>query len=178
MRPISNPTILPAVRVKEEPFVIVGSTAAHLRASLARLGPVRGGRRFGACTDWEIAWRITPLGEGGLYVAGRAVVEVAVTMVLPSWTPPRTAPADLVLRWGRYLGALRRHEEGHARIAGEAGREITARIATLAPFASPDALRRAAAAAADGSVERAIARERAYDAETEHGASQGVALPE
>jgi predicted secreted Zn-dependent protease len=85
-------------------YAVVGSTAQQLRTVLGALGPVRGGRRFAAFTDWEVTWRYRH-GEdrdrGGRSIRDVAV-EVSICITLPRWRPPRLASAELVGAWNVY----------------------------------------------------------------------------
>jgi predicted secreted Zn-dependent protease len=145
---------------------------------LDALGPRRGGRAFGAYTDWQVAWRYAIETTPGGVRVGEVSVDVRAAVVVPRWRPPRSAPAELAAQWSRYVAAIELHEQGHVDLAVAAGRAVLVGLEGLPTFAGPDALRRAADALAEAEVEQVRARERAYDDASRHGASQGVAWPE
>jgi predicted secreted Zn-dependent protease len=191
----------PSFELREEPFAVAGGAIEDLRRALAILGPLRDGVRYAAFTDWEVSFhvrteapsRADALARAGALVHVRAeapsradalaptgaLVHVRATVHLPTWRPPRSADRALVARWERYTAALRRHEMGHVALAKAAGDAVLAGLAELPPGAPAALVTRAAALvtrAAALAVERIRAAERAYDAETRHGAAQGAAL--
>jgi predicted secreted Zn-dependent protease len=101
--------------------------------------------------------------------------ELDLVMTLPRWSPPPGTPADLVSRWERYVAALRVHEEGHLEHGRGAERELRS---WSAAFVAPDcaALDQALSQRFAGILADYQARDREYDARTEHGRSQGAWL--
>jgi predicted secreted Zn-dependent protease len=164
------------MRVRERHYTVVGSSASQILDAMGLLGPIRGGVRYGAYTDWEVGWRLCPRAVEGGVVAADARVTVEVVVTLPRWQRPRSAPESLAQRWQRYLAALRRHEGGHVEIAEAAGRVVAERLAALAPAPSVAALELAARAAAELAAERLRRVERDFDATSRHGALAGVTL--
>lgn len=171
MRSTSAPT-----RLRTEPYPVVGSSIEQLRASIAALGPIRGGRRFGAFTDWEVAWRFEheACSEGRRISA--VVVEVRASMSLPRWLAPSNAAGELVAAWARYAAAIEEHERGHVAIAERAGATIQTSLLALPPLPSLGLLRAAGRQAVDAALAQARTEELAYDHETNHGEAQGVIL--
>ena len=158
-------------------YPVIGSTARQLRAVLWTLGPVRGSRRFGAFTDWEIAWRYRHTNDHlGLQIH-EASVHVRATITSPRWTPPRFAPSGLVAAWRDYAAAVETHEQGHVALAVEAADAIRTRLMALPPLPSKTALAEAAQAVAEEELRAARARETSYDQLTCHGVTQGVVFP-
>jgi predicted secreted Zn-dependent protease len=166
------------VNLRRNPYLVVGSTAQQLRTVLSALGPVRGGQRFGAFTDWEVAWRY----RHSEAAEGRRICEVtidlSVRIAMPRWCPPRSAPAGLVAAWEAYVAAVELHEQGHVALAVDAGAAVRRRLLELPALGSSAALDAAARTAAEEALRDARERELAYDRETCHGAAQGVRLPE
>jgi predicted secreted Zn-dependent protease len=159
--------------VQADDYEVVGSTLAQLRAMAALLGPLRSGRRHAAYTAWELRWsyarRETPDG----WRAAAVRVEARVTRTLPRWTPVRSADPSLPDAWARYLDALTLHEQGHVAIADEAGRAVHAALSDLPCCATRERLDALARSAARAVSSRYREEERAYDALTGHGATQG-----
>jgi predicted secreted Zn-dependent protease len=116
--------------------------------------------------------------KAGFLRADHVAVDVTAIVILPYWRVPRSAKDELVARWEHYIAALRAHERGHVAIAGAAGRAVAEQIAAISPCGSLDSLKRAVAEAASAAVAEHRERERAYDTETQHGALEGVRLPE
>jgi predicted secreted Zn-dependent protease len=134
--------------------------------------PAPGGHRGRA--DWHVSYtyRQKSLGDG------RCAVESVSTKLdlkvrLPRWNPPADAPAALVGKWGRYMDALRVHEAGHL----QTGRDLASNFKAAALGMGPTdcgALGAAVRARFDGLLGQANARDRDYDAQTRHGATQGA----
>ena len=169
----------PSVRLdlRRSSYTVIGSTAHQLRAVLRTLAPVRHGHRFGAFTDWEIAWRYQHADDRGSHQIHEVTVEVRATITSPLWKPPRSAAATLVAAWREYAAAIETHEQGHVALAVEAAGAIRRRLLVLPPFPSKTALADAAQAIADEELRSAREREIAYDQITSHGRSQGVVFP-
>ena len=158
-------------------YPVVGSTIPILMAVSKALGPRRGGVAHAAFTDWEVRWKYSceagPVG----WTAGDLSVVVDATVTLPIWAPPRSASADVVGAWRRYVSALEAHEEGHTRLATLAGCTVDRSLRRLAPAPMPTQLEALAARTGADVLEGFRELERAYDQRTNHGATQGVALP-
>jgi predicted secreted Zn-dependent protease len=167
-----------AVEVEEsvEHYDISGSKAGQLKRAMKRLGPREGGRRYVAYTAWILTWTYTFDERETECRFDSFDVRAAITTTLPRWEPGGDAPVELLERWERFIEALERHENGHARIALEAAASIDAAVSALGPRASCDELEREADATARGKVERYRQRERRYDEETNHGRAQGTRL--
>jgi predicted secreted Zn-dependent protease len=100
---------------------------------------------------------------------------MTVHILLPDWSPPPDAPAALAERWGRFLSALRLHEEGHRELAVREGYEVLQAITGVrGPCAGMDDAVQAAAGGVSASYRQ---RHGQYDAQTQHGAGQGAVFP-
>lgn len=152
--------------LREVPYPITGATKDEIRRAIAVLGPLRGGIRYAAFTDWEVIYRVRPLEDPRLTVAVSAVVR------MPELHAPRSISPEILEAWGRYIEALRCHEMGHVAIARAAGQALFEALLALPGDAAPARIDHVARA----SIAFAHAKERAYDAETRHGATQGAVL--
>lgn len=158
-------------------YPVVGSTIQVLMAVSKVMGPRRGGVTHAAFTDWEVRWtyscKVSPAG----WTAGDLSVVVDATVTLPIWTPPRSASADVVRAWRRYVSALKVHEEGHTRLATLAGWAVDRSLRRLSPAPTPSQLEALAARIGEDVLDGFRELERDYDERTKHGATQGVAPP-
>lgn len=161
---------------RREEYPVVGSTRAQLASMIAMLGPVRGGRRFGAYTDWQVHWAYQRVSEGDRWRAADVTVTVTLCTTLPRWR--RSAPVDAALAraWDDYSSALEAHEAGHAALAESAAQALYEGLCGLSPEPSREALDARATATAHAVVEAHRRREADYDRDTEHGARQGCSL--
>ena len=150
-------------------FDITGTTAGELRDSINAQGPLdSGGRRNDALTMWSIDWT-WPLNADSSCILDSATISTTITVTFPRWQPPPGASASLIDQWNAYEAALVTHESGHVSFVVATAPEVLAAIkgATCA----------AAEAAAQAAVGRIRQHDIDYDAETNHGGTQGARFP-
>jgi predicted secreted Zn-dependent protease len=155
-------------------YPVSGTTAEALWRAVQANGPRQTAGTFAAYTDVHQHWSYEFLAtEAGCGIS-EARVRTTVEIHLPQWVEGRRgADPALVRRWDDFLQALRTHEAGHQRLAEEEGRAI--RRAILAVRTGTCAEIDGAVAEAAAAARRAFAeRSRRYDAETEHGRTQGA----
>ena len=163
-------------RVGTVTYPVEGATETALLRSLLARGPrTDGGVFFGLTTaETDLHYRTVPSAAG--CALADVAVDLEVTVTLPDWEPPPDAPPALRRDWGRFLDALRRHEDGHRRIAVEGAEVLHAAVAGLrrptCEAATADGRRRVARF----QVEAAAAHRR-FDDETGHGRTQGAVWP-
>ena len=174
--PPSKPRLVVRSRVRY--YDVKGTSALELRTAMDRLGPKdpADGTAYAGFTKWTIAWSYDYATAAGCAVSNPRVV-VRIQIKLPRWRAARRADPALARQWARFVEALRRHEEGHAAIALQAGRRIARRLGSFRPFRACARLERAADAAADRILLQTGKAERAYDERTGHGATQGARFP-
>jgi predicted secreted Zn-dependent protease len=161
-------------------YRITGRTAAELRAQMNRRGPLDyfTGKRYDAFVNWSFSWWYHDRVRAGECRITSAEVLVELKYTDPRWLRPRNVSTALAGSWNRYLKALHIHEQGHGAIAVGVGRKLHAGIRALAPRRSCQKLEAAADVLGAGTLERANKLEAAYDARTDHGATQGARFPE
>jgi predicted secreted Zn-dependent protease len=159
--PIGLPAIPPATIVT---YTIRGSTAAELRAQMDQLGP----QHFDAFTRWDFSWT-WPAAADGSCILSKATVNYTIKVTAPVWTPPRTVDPSLVTAWSTYMTALATHEKGHIDfVVATAPSVLEAIKASTCDKAN---------AAAGAVLDRIRQHDIAYDAATNHGATQGARFP-
>ena len=150
-------------------YKVAGATAPQLLEQLTAFGPVSDeGYRGHALTRWWVSWR-WPVPADGSCRLEEAVVAQRITVTFPRWTPPATATPALIARWNAYARALAAHEQGHVDF-------VVAHVPAILA-----AIKEATCATANAAAERAAAaidqHDRAYDAATGHGVTQGASFP-
>ena len=148
-------------------YDVQGADYNALLGALNSHGPCHGR------ADWKISYKYQSRKEAGGCKVSSLTIDLELLMTLPRWTPPAGASADLVSRWERYIAALRVHEDGHLDHGRNAAREFQT-VSGSAAAADCGAL--------DGALRQRFARliadyqarDRAYDARTEHGKTQGA----
>jgi predicted secreted Zn-dependent protease len=166
------PAAEPAPRVAHATMVyyaVGGTTAAQVRAQLSARAPRSpDGFRGDAFTRWQFRWSWPGYGSSSCRLS-KATVTLRVMVSFPRWTHPRAASAALATAWARYSRALARHEQGHVDYA-------VARYPAVVR-----AIRHATCGTADAAARKQLnlIREHdvAYDASTQHGATQGARFP-
>ncbi len=118
---------------------------------------------------WHLHWRDS---GGGMCRVNDVSVTLHTTIVLPQLAG---VDSDRQTEYARFLIALRIHENGHYRIEQEMANEIDRSLASL-PETSCASIEGAANARASEIVRDYNGREVQYDAETDHGRSQGAFL--
>jgi len=125
-----------------------------------------------ARTDWYLSYTYRTRSASSGCTVESVSTKLDLKVRMPRWTAPSNASADLVRRWDRYLDALRVHEAGHL----QTGRDFESnfRRATSSMSADCAALGSAVRPRFDSLLEQARQRDRDYDAQTRHGATQGA----
>jgi predicted secreted Zn-dependent protease len=170
----AQPPVHETVRIRH--YDVVGATAAALDRSLDTAGPRSGGKPFAGYTTTSLEWRFTSGRDNGACAVIAAHVRMDAEITLPRWTPPADAEAGLRKAWVDFADALHVHETGHVDLARDAARELHDTL-SIVRAAGCDAVEREANAAGERILGRLAEAHRRYDAETEHGAAQGVVRP-
>ncbi len=152
-------------------YEVEGNTSAELRAALDRLGPEDDSGRHDAYTKWYVRWFYDYERSEAACSLKNVRATLEVTYTLPRWQGANGALGE---RWHRYLTALRTHEKGHAQNGVDAARFIVTELSKLPAQPDCDAAATNANAKANAELATARARDRAYDEETKHGATQGA----
>lgn len=168
----TSPTPLPVDLAEAviDYYDIHGDTEDELRLELDRLGPLTDdGHRWDARTEWYIAWRWSKNLDGTCRLS-EATVSYEITVTLPRWSPPAEASAELVAKWQRYFRSLVTHERGHVAIVLNYVPQVRAAVQGAASC-------EAANEAAQAVLATVRQKNAQYDAETQHGATQGARFP-
>lgn len=156
-------------------YEVSGRTATELRADMDKLGPLdRHQIRRDAYTGWSVKWSYGFVRGPDQCSANPVRVSVEVTYTLPRWRMPVDVDPRLHARWTRYMGSLRRHEDGHRDIGVHAGEEVRRRIEAMAARSDCETLDRDANRVGHEVVDNYRRIEKAYDRDTNHGATQGA----
>lgn len=164
------------VEVSEQTYPVTGATEAEVLASMRAGGPSAGGQTYFGLTASESSFQMQPRTDGPSCVAEDVRVELAVTITLPKWEPTDTAPYELQRDWTRFSTALQRHEDGHRQIAAEGAEATHAALKGLRRSSCLD-VEFEARQRAQRIAEKTEAEHNRYDAETDHGRTQGAQWP-
>jgi predicted secreted Zn-dependent protease len=157
-------------------YEIEGLSRAEISAALRAHGPDVRGQQFFGLTEWEmgVEYRAVEV-ESGCAIDGLKV-RVSTETHLPRWPGDAVASSALSGAWDRFITALDHHEDGHRVLAEEAAETVRRRLlAVSAPTCGRlDGVAQREMAAVMQEYE---ARQLAYDAETDHGRTQGAVWP-
>jgi predicted secreted Zn-dependent protease len=169
----------PTIMISYDYYDIEGRTASELRQQMNRKG-VRwtNGNIYDAYTGWNVKWNYRyRLTDDNSCSIGSVNTTLSVEFRLPRWENYDRGPAALKKRWDAYMQALRRHENGHKDIGLQAANEIERSIAELDPDVTCDAVTETANQLGRRILSEYAAKERAYDAQTNFGETQGAMFP-
>lgn len=156
-------------------YDVEGADLQTLLASLRQRGPSDGHGTWAASTSWVFRWSYQPTLDPACRVrAARVNLDLAYTY--PQWSPPENVAPSVATAWQGYLARVELHEHGHRDIAAAAAAELARTLEALPGQASCDALGTTARATAAELLARHAQTQRAYDHDTDHGATQGAIL--
>jgi predicted secreted Zn-dependent protease len=162
----SNLTVDEAV----ETYSVTGSTANEIRQSI---NANRDGD-YDAFTSWYLTWQYANDACDG----SGLVVLVEIEYSLPEWDAPPAADPALTDEWSTYMDALLCHEYGHAEFGLDAANDVYATLSAIDAGGDCAAQQTQADAAFQSILDDYVAREIAYDEETNHGATMGAVFPQ
>ncbi len=165
----------PSLDLKTAYYHVSGESVRELRHSINTERPKH--QAHDAYTAWHVSWIYSWRSVDGGVIIEKPKVSVSVATTLPRWTPPKDADKHLLDRWHTYMKALMLHENGHALLATQAGREIEKKLTALPKQSSVDALKQIIETTAQQTLTAAREREKKFDEQTEHGMKQGAQFP-
>jgi predicted secreted Zn-dependent protease len=129
---------------------------------------------YHSATAWYLDWKLQPMPTtDGRCQAGEVRIELHGQMILPRLLGGTAAQQQ---KFDAYVEHLREHELGHYEIGREAARDLEHVLYTLAPARSCAELQSAARDAGARLLPKYEAMGDAYDAQTQHGKTQGAFL--
>lgn len=159
----------------ERTYAVYAEPSDTLRQALNAATPIRvGDQLFHGHTRWNVRWTFRWWREA----SGRCRITEVTTRLRAEVQLPelrRATPEQRAL-FDRYLRALSRHEQGHVQFGRDAAHAIDEGIARLSAAPDCPTLEREANALGHRLLREHADREKAYDRDTRHGASQGARL--
>jgi predicted secreted Zn-dependent protease len=172
----------PGVSIQVDPtatYHIYGNTADDLRSQIQRCAP--GGSSTSSAaytseTSYNLSWQYSVATSGSSCQLIGAKVGVHIITILPDWQATAAASDGLNGRWQSFLTSLISHEQGHAVLDKAYGAKLVQDLNGLGPLPCSQ-LATTAKAVVQADVDALNAANNTYDAQTDHGASQGAVLP-
>ena len=157
------------------PYAVYAQPSDTLRQALNAATPItEDGQRFHGHTRWNVRWTFRWQSDA----SGRCRITEVTTRLRTEVQLPelRRATPEQRAVFDRYLPALSRHEQGHVQFGRDAARAIDQGIAQMPAAPDCPALERQANDLGHRLVREHAEREKQYDRDTRHGASQGARL--
>ncbi len=173
-----NGTLAPIVTEKYEYYEVCGCCEKDLKNDLKKKC-IRwdDGRKYDSVTNWKLKWKYGYTRAPEACAADSFTVTADITFQVPKWVSTGDAPQPLVKKWDAYIDNLMTHERGHRDMAVEAAADFTNEVAALPPARTCVELDREIHALGQARMKKLLEDQKAYDAETNHGLSQGAAFP-
>jgi predicted secreted Zn-dependent protease len=160
-------------------YDVDGASAKEIRQVLNQRGPTDyQHRRFDAITAWHVRWEYTfNRTTAGCNIASVSTV-VDVIYSFPRLSSDSSAPADVRHAFAEYSERLLVHEKGHAKNAIEIAKRIEAGIRVLPAALTCARLTAIANSLGEFLIKEANQLDIEYDADTDHGRTQGARFPQ
>lgn len=159
----------------QKPYAVRAQPGESLRQAINAATPLAvDGRRFHGYTRWNVRWTFRWWREA----SGRCTItEVSTRLRVELQLPDlQRATTRQQMEFDRYLPALSEHEQGHVQFGRDAARAIDQAIAQLPAEPECATLERRANALGHRVLRDFVEREKLYDLNTGHGATQGAKL--
>lgn len=152
-------------------YPVTSTTVAEARAEMRQAGPSFEGRRFNGGTQWRITWRYQLRPGAGACRFSDVRVQLEASITMPEWRPAADVDEEVKRWWRGYHAGLLHHERGHALLAVETAADIARELRRKV---APSCQELAAESERQGRrmLDELRSRQRAYDRETRHGATQ------
>ncbi len=145
------------------------------RATLAQSLNANGPKGFHGLAGWKIDYQYTTRRQRDECRMDTVRVKVSGQILMPRWADEAAAPPDLQRRWSAYYAALKQHEDGHVQHGRELALLVKERLLGLGALPCDQVK-----PVSDGEFKRLSdnlkARDKEYDARTNHGATQGASF--
>ncbi len=167
--------VTPVVIEKYEYYEVSGGCEKDLQCQMRQKGITwNDGKKYDSATSWHVKWDYGyDRGPQACSVDSFRVV-VEIIFHYPKWVRTSDAPQPLVNKWDDYMKNLITHEKGHRDMAVEAAVELSRTVAELPPALTCAELDREVRALSRARMNKLNDDERAYDAATNHGYTQGA----
>ncbi|MBC7461676.1 MAG: DUF922 domain-containing protein [Thermoleophilia bacterium] len=161
--------VTPTVSTKYYSFT--GQTVVAMRADINRVRPGTQDASARGTVNW--GWHHV-ISASGRCSFDRTAVTLREAFLMPRWASREGAPADVAHAWDVYIARLWVHEKGHQALSQKAANAVAVKLNKMGSFASCASLDTAANKAASVIMARQQQAQVAYDARTQHGATQGA----
>ena len=158
-------------------YPVTGSTLPEIRQSIRQNRPWKEKVDLDAMTEWRVTWQFGVRPTAGGCRCSSFGTQTTITITLPRWIAPTNAPDTVKQVWQKYAAALGHHEAGHAAIALAAAADIRKRVREAGEGSDCAGLKKRINDLGRQVIEEHRKRDKDYDEQTQHGATEGASLP-
>jgi predicted secreted Zn-dependent protease len=158
-------------------YAVTGATLSEIRQSVRQNRPWKEKFDLDGMTEWRVTWQFSVMPTPGGCRCSLFGTQTVITNTLPRWIAPTNAPDTVKQIWQKYATALGQHEAGHAAIALAAAADVRKRIQETGEGVDCAGLKKRINDLCRQVIEEHRKRDKDYDEQTQHGATQGASLP-
>ena len=158
-------------------YSVTGATLAEIRQSTQQARPWKDRRDLDAFTEWNVTWTFSTSSTATGCRCSTFTTRTRVVVTLPRWTKSEQASPEVADAWKRYADALALHEAGHAGHGISAAAQLHRNMQSLGERPTCEALKQAINELGNRTVAEFRQKDKDYDQQTRHGATQGARLP-
>lgn len=160
-------------------YQIYGNTATNLRSQIQACAPGANGSasaEFTGQTAYTLSWQYSVIHNGSSCTLASVKVGMHTAIAMPYWQATGSAAAGLNTRWQSFVSGLAVHEQGHVSLNNLYAGKLLSSLQNLGPT-DCGSVAGAVQSLANGTNNALNQANDAYDAQTNHGASQGAVVP-
>jgi predicted secreted Zn-dependent protease len=168
----------PVVTENYEYYDVKGDSETTLRCDISKNGcKWNDGKKYDSITTWRIKWHYGY--DRGPQTCSAESFKATIDIIFryPKWVRNDDASKSLVDKWDGYMKNLILHENGHRDMAVASAEELSWAVAAMPPAPSCAELDRRVRALYSERMQKLSSDERKYDADTNHGLTQGAVFP-
>jgi len=158
-------------------YTVTGATLTEIRQSVRQSRPWKEKNELDGMTEWRVMWQFGVMPTAGGCRCSFFGTQTTITITLPRWIAPTNAPDTVKQVWQKYAAALGQHEAGHAAIALAAAADIRKRVGEAGEGLDCAGLTKRINDLGRQVIEEHRKRDKDYDEQTQHGATEGASLP-
>ncbi|HEY7268257.1 MAG TPA: DUF922 domain-containing protein [Dehalococcoidia bacterium] len=173
----------PRVRLNEtvtrSTYSVDGVTVPEIRSHLVNEAAAGGsdGKRYDGLTTWAVHWTFRYDHGGAACSLANATIDVSIDVRLPRLSDAAVIAPDILDRWQAYAAALEAHEMGHVDRESAVIDGLKDAFESAGPASDCSSLGDALNSLGNDYVQQVRIADAAYDAETNHGQTQGAVFP-
>ena len=156
-------------------YTVYGSSVSALRDAVMSCSLRAAAGPYHATTAYQINWAYTPVAQNGSCSLKDVKVGLHVNQLMPAFSPGSTISTEVRSTWDTYARALQTHEDGHTAINIDYATRLNNALQSLGQM-DCSTLTRQVQTTIDSHVAMLNTANELYDAQTNHGATQGAVL--